>query len=60
MAHNSPSMYVYNLLHCHTIVQISHNVTVNTYTCTNVLTVITTNQVGYVTFIAQVARDLWL
>ena len=49
MAHNSLSMYflVYSLLQCHTIVQILHNyskyeVTVNTCTCTDVFTVITT------------------
>ena len=36
---------VYNLLHCYTIVQILHtvnNVEVNTCTCTDVLTVVTT------------------
>ena len=45
----SLSMYfsVYSLLHCHTIVQILHTVnnvevTVNTCTCTNTFTVITT------------------
>ena len=53
MAHNSLSMYFffYNLLHCQTTVQILHHftvtvnnikVTVNTCTCTDVFTVITT------------------
>ena len=50
MAHNSLSMY-YSLLHCQTILQISHHftvtvnnieVTVNTCTCTDVFTIITT------------------
>ena len=53
MAHNYLSMYfsVYSLLHCQTIVQILHHfsvtvnniqVTINTCTCTDVFTVITT------------------
>ena len=57
MAHSSLSMYfiVYCLLHCQTIVQILHTVnnvevTVNTCTCTNVFTVITTkDQLGRIT-----------
>ena len=46
----------------HTTVR--YEVTVNTYTCTNVFTVITTkHQSGGVLYLidtAQVARDLWL
>ena len=52
MTHNSLSRYlVYSLLHCQTIVQILHRftvtvnnieVTVNTCTCTDVFTIITT------------------
>ena len=49
MAHNSLSMYFwfYSLLHCHNVIQILHTVnnvevTVNTCTCTDVFTVITT------------------
>ena len=66
MGNNYLSLHVfsvYTTLHSHTVVQFLYpnniEVTVNTCTCTDVFTVITTkDQSGGV--IAQVARDLWL